>query len=423
MRICFGWHQDAARYGVAGTVPKSIGVPPSSAADVLALRTNFELTQNKGYMVVGEATARVVECARSESALVDIRRLVETVSSVFEAAAMLNENFDILVLGMAYELRPGVDYTAVVNMLRHVKIPIVVLGLSVEDLALRPEDVHPSAIGLATVLNERAALFGVRALSTQRWLANLGLLNAIPLGCPSIHLYSNSVLSISPPDAEPGEQLFATGGYLFRDRERTKQLVQLFRGTRANYVLQDEVFYLPSSVLARMTFSAARMEFGAEEINAIARQEIDLALPFQRYFMFDDMNCWRQCLSWHDVYVGDRFHGAVAALQAGIPAVVICKDVRSLELASFYDLPALSMEEATDIGLRGILLGLLSNTALQRMKETYCIRNETLAARLREVGLQLVGDQRSSPPVICAAPAFGDPAHNRAQRSDVAPGI
>ena len=133
----------------------------------------------------------------------------------------------------------------------------------------------------------------------------------------------------------------------------------------------------------------ARREFAAEDINALAEREFGYRPPFARYFFFDDMHAWRQNLSWHDIYVGDRFHGTVVALQAGRPAVVICRDVRSEEIASYYDLPALSLEDATSLGLEGVIEEQLSSSRIARMKNMFARREQEFRGKIEDCGLRL----------------------------------
>lgn len=388
-RICFGWQPDTTRYGSANALPYTLGLPPSNSEAARSRRDAFDLTSNKGFIVVGEATARLFDCNPHDSALMDLRQLARSSQSAGDIAKVLEENFDVLVLGTAYELRPGVEYSQIVQVLEALHIPIVVFGLSVEDLDLRASDMHESVMAFARLLNDRAALFGVRAESTNTWLERNGMSNGVPLGCPSVHLFPKSLMDMRAPSRAAGEMLFATGGYLLRNQQRTSMLTQLFADNRTSYIVQDEVFELSDDELDKIPFHAARGEFDAPAMANAVRKATGIDLPFSRYFMFDDMNAWRQCLSWHDVYIGDRFHGAITAMQAGIPAVIISKDVRSKELAAFYDLPSLSLELALELGLERIVGEFLAEDVLGRMKQTFHRRSAALADELNRVGLSL----------------------------------
>ena len=41
----------------------------------------------------------------------------------------------------------------------------------------------------------------------------------------------------------------------------------------------------------------------------------------------------------YDLYLGTRLHGAIAALNAGVPALLFCHDSRTLEAAEFCGIP------------------------------------------------------------------------------------
>jgi len=387
--LCFGWHLDATRYSLGSPVPLASGLPPSNSTDPGKMRHAFALTANKGYLVIGEATARLFVCDPDSSSVLDLRRYAELAESPQQLAARLDRQFDMLVLGLAYEINPCSQYRRLVELLECLTIPIVALDLSVADADLAPAAMDDSVMRLARLLSERAALFGVRALSTRDWLARHGIGRAVALGCPSMYLYPRSVMEISPPAGGLRDLLFATGGYLLRHPARARDFARLFEPVRAHYILQDEIFELSDLQLQSLRYVDARREFSAETVNALAERDFGFCPPFKRYFFFDDMHAWRQNLCWHDVYIGDRFHGTVVALQVGRPAVVICRDVRSEEIASYFDLPALSLAEAISLGLEGVVEQHLSEARIDRMKNRYAQREREFRREIERCGLRL----------------------------------
>jgi hypothetical protein len=388
-RICFGWHADTTRFSLTGPVPLAIGMPPSNRVGVDDLRRSFRLTANKGFMVVGEATARLFECDPEASTVLDLRRYAHLPEGAARLAADLNRHFDVLVLGLAYEINPSSRYDRLADLLERVEIPIVALDLSVAEETLSPPDLDPSVMRLVRLLSERATLFGVRALSTQRWLERHGVGGGVPVGCPSLYLYPDAILGMEPAQISLRHARLATGGYIFRKPERARRLATLFAGTRTDYILQDEIFSLDDAQLQRLRYVDARREFDARDVNRLAEREFGYRLPFERYFFFDDMSSWRQNLVWHDAYVGDRFHGAVVAMQAGRPTVVICRDVRSEELAAFYEMPALSLDEALVLGLERVLEERLAAGSVERMKAAFARRLAQFEAQIETCGLKL----------------------------------
>jgi hypothetical protein len=388
-RICFGWHADTTRFSLATAVPLALGMPPSNRTRPGELRDAFRLTHNKGFIVIGEAAARLFECDRDASTVLDLRRYAELDESAAALAARLDAQFDALVLGLAYEINPSSRYDRLADLLEQVRIPIIALDLSVADDTLSPADVDPSVMRLVRVLSERSALFGVRAFSTQRWLERNGMSGGVPVGCPSMYLYPDAILDMVPPAIRLDRARLATGGYIFQKPERARGLAQLFAGTHTTYVLQDEIFSLTDRQLGGLRYIDARREFVVDDLNDLAEREYGGRFPFARYFFFDDMNAWRQCLAWHDAYVGDRFHGSVVAMQAGLPTVVICRDVRSRELASYYDLPAVTLEDALAVGLQRVFDDELAPARLDRMKTSFAHRLDEFRANVETCGLRL----------------------------------
>lgn len=388
-RLCFGWHIDVTRHSLSTPLPLALGVPPSNSDRPEDMRRSFSLTSNKGYLVIGEATARLFDCDPDASTMLDLRRFAELPESPKALARRLNSQFDAVVLGLAYEINATSRYGRLVDLLEHLTIPIVTLDLSVADVAVSPAGMHESVMRLARVLSERSALFGVRAFSTQEWLERHGINRAIPVGCPSMYLYPQALMSMSRPSIAVGKTLFATGGYLFGTASRALDISKLFEKNKANYILQDEIFLLSSEQFGTLRYMDWRREFSADRVNDLAEQKLGRRPPFKRYFFFDDMHAWRQCLSWHDIYIGDRFHGAVVAMQAGIPSVVICRDVRSLEIAEYYNLPAVSLDEALSFGIEKIVEEKLSQSAVDRMKSKYGQRLAAFRREIEKCGLRL----------------------------------
>jgi hypothetical protein len=250
--------------------------------------------------------------------------------------------FDRLVLPMAYEIAPDVDYTRLVQVLAAIRIPIVTLGLGIACDPQTPLTALPKSVAdLLAVLDGRAALFGVRADVTRDWLHRHGFSRAVALGCPSLHLYPHKILRLEPPPAPPDRLSCLTGGYLLRDAERGRALSQFFAGACATYVLQDELFVDGVFGEDAVLLDDPRHEVDAAVLNEAVERIHGYRPSFRRYHYFDSLDAWRCCAAAHHVFIGDRFHGSVVALQTGAPAILFLKDVRARELAEFYGIPRL----------------------------------------------------------------------------------
>ena len=54
---------------------------------------------------------------------------------------------------------------------------------------------------------------------------------------------------------------------------------------------------------------------------------------------------WFDIIGAHDFVIGARLHGCIAALIQGVPAVLVPRDLRMMELADFYNIPTASIED------------------------------------------------------------------------------
>jgi polysaccharide pyruvyl transferase WcaK-like protein len=54
---------------------------------------------------------------------------------------------------------------------------------------------------------------------------------------------------------------------------------------------------------------------------------------------------WFDIIGAHDFVIGARLHGCIAALIQGIPALLVPRDLRMMEMAEFYNIPTVSIEE------------------------------------------------------------------------------
>jgi hypothetical protein len=55
--------------------------------------------------------------------------------------------------------------------------------------------------------------------------------------------------------------------------------------------------------------------------------------------VYGDTGQWREALEGFDFAIGTRFHGTMAALHAGVPAMLLAHDTRTLEMARLLALP------------------------------------------------------------------------------------
>src|SRR5690606_16374106 len=63
---------------------------------------------------------------------------------------------------------------------------------------------------------------------------------------------------------------------------------------------------------------------------------------------------WYDEIGKYDFVLGARLHGCIAALNQGIPAVMIARDIRVEEIAAFFKIPFIRYSEVQDLSIEEI---------------------------------------------------------------------
>ncbi len=254
-------------------------------------------------------------------------------------AARINEEFDHFVVPLANAFRP--DFVRplgnLTELIEQLTIPVTVVGVGSQAALSLPTDAvdevdEPTRRFVAAVL-ERSASIGVRGEFTRDHLVRLGFpASAVDvIGCPSLYLHGrdhavtkkvdrltdDSPLALNLTPEVPGIGAFAT-----EQAERHPNLVYLGQDKR----------------------DLALLLWGVEPVVEDPLVPVHLDHPLYRQgrqAMFVDTWTWYDFLAERDFAYGTRFHGNVAALLAGTPAMLLAHDSRTLELARYHRMPSI----------------------------------------------------------------------------------
>lgn len=360
-------------------LPNTSGIQHGTTEKLLGLRDTHSLTSNRGNIIHAEAPSRIFSCKRRRSAFANLG----TLHRIFGARVgeRLSKHFDLLVLSAANFISEKKELVRLRDALNAIgdAVPMVVLGAGMQG---QPElsQMHPSVQEVLDIYNKRALVFGVRGLQTEAWLHKNGFTNARALGCPSMFVFPSSILSIKQEVAvQAGEQAnVMMAGYLTvkggRNYDRGVKLAKAIQSVRGSYVFQDEFFAYGDIIDERGSFNDATCTGNRDHLNALLSKATGVPLCLSNYYYFSESSAWRQAALMHDVYIGDRFHGGVAALQAGRPGIFLSHDNRVAELTDFFDLPRMTTDELISEGVAKAIKTRLTPEAIARFKETYVKR-------------------------------------------------
>ena len=412
-KIAFFGTFSHSRYVYTGSLEEIDGMPRSPGTDYNAIMELYERTGNKGNMIHGEAPGRIFQMDRGASCYVSVEALDNDLNwDAQRIADELSKRFDLVVYSTANAVRPNVDPGCTAEVLDRLRCQFVVLGMGMQnDLPTNTESLHPNLVSLLGVCNRKASVFGVRGHKTESWLRSVGFDRAVALGCPSMFVYPKNILGIQAPDPLKVKAA-STAGYIHGRVPRSTFLVKLFEGFDTHYVMQEEMPILKSLGLLGDDpdlYNDATGEIRKETIANVLEHVHRRKMPFSSYRWFQDPNAWRMFVSLTDFYLGDRLHGGVAALQTGVPALLLSEDQRVSEIADFFAIPKLTVEEGRDHSLQEILSTRLNAGSLSAMKELYLQRFRNFENTFKSVDIPLAITKSMNGVATESRPAFLQP--------------
>jgi len=259
----------------------------------------------------------------------------------FASPEEINERYDAYVLPMANAFRPEFEavlgrYTA---LIRRLKIPCIVVGVGAQaglDLAeLRGAPMDATVKDFASAVLDRSPAIGVRGEHSRDYLNRLGF-NAIDIiGCPSM-FFCGAEFSVLVKRPEDSMGLIAVNHGPGAD------------AASAGFARSILASYPNSTFIAQETANA-------QAWSAIVSEKSSLGQP-HRVRHFREIAPWLAFMRTRSFSIGTRIHGNIAALLAGVPAVVIVHDSRTREIARHHRIPHLLAGTVTaDSELEAIL--------------------------------------------------------------------
>ena len=260
----------------------------------------------------------------------------------------INEKYDAYICPLADAFRDDFreklkNYAAFFDKL---KIPVVICGVGLR--AKRTDDILATTYSfdeevkrfVSAAINKSATL-GLRGRHTGEYLKKLGFIEEkdyTVLGCPSwyihgryfphintpkINLSSNVAININPRAGEKANR--------FLDLTLRRYKNSIFVGQSKD---DFETFYYGVSHYERNIYYPNHATHYVFEEN-------------RGRFYLSAMQ-WIKELSRYEFCIGNRLHGTIAALLAGVPSVLILSDVRSAEIAEYFGIPVIEEKQLSE---------------------------------------------------------------------------
>jgi len=224
-----------------------------------------------------------------------------------------------------------VDWSPLVRALGQLTLPLVVVSLGCNGpVGATPEEVvsglSPQLIAFVRFLGVRAVSIGTRGLVTARVLRLLGVENHAVVGCPSYFLHGAG-RRVNEVSADAEGPVLAGG--LFANAEDRD----------VHFMLQSELGLIETLAGSRITHLAKISELRARYPGYL-RTLLQAGLAGRLEFFVNPAAWRRRILDLKPaVSVGTRVHGAIQALNSGVPAFVTAGDLRAREMCELFGIP------------------------------------------------------------------------------------
>lgn len=210
-------------------------------------------------------------------------------------------------------------YDNIILFLKQIKKPIVVAGLGANSFNGYDSEFHKKLpTELVSFLCNISALtktIGVRGEYTADVLSKIGIDNVRVIGCPSYY------------ERGPDRKI------ILKKWDNISNIAcssgvsrKIFNSEMVEVYLQDES---ERDFIATIAFGAE----GKYDWKAIRK------LKLQKFKVFSSIDNWKKELAKNDLFIGMRVHGAILAINSGVPAVVMNGDSRAREICSFFNMP------------------------------------------------------------------------------------
>lgn len=282
--------------------------------------------------------------ATDDAELVSNGTLSERVVPQSGDAARINREFDHFVVPLANAFRPDFEdrLSRLADLVEGLSIPVTVTGIGaqaphgqgIESL----EPISATVKRFVGAVLDRSASIGVRGEFTRSYLLSLGFpeTSVDVIGCPSLFLHGRDfrvdkrveqISADSPLALNLTPEVKGIGAFATAQAERHPHLT---------YVGQDA--HDLRLLLWGTPFPHVHDPLVPVHLEHPIYQQ-------DRMRLFLDTWTWYDFMATQDFAYGTRFHGNVAALLGGTPALLLAHDSRTLELAEYHQMPYTVMPE------------------------------------------------------------------------------
>ena len=254
-----------------------------------------------------------------------------------ETIEQINDKYDLIIYPMAnfFGIEFCSDTTNLVSIFSRIKIPVFIIACGVQLKRIEDMDelIHaiasPASRFIETIY-KTGGEFALRGHCSKDFFNSLGYKSAVVTGCPSLFQLGRD-FQVAVSNFSRQEIVPIINGDMISFEAILKDSVKSCFISQDTYgeMLYNQDYFSHMSIMKDIRFVK---NYGFYIADLISEDRIK---------MFADMSEWFNFIIAHDFNfsLGKRIHGSVMSILAGIPAMLIAIDVRTQEIAEFFDIP------------------------------------------------------------------------------------
>jgi hypothetical protein len=302
---------------------------------------------NTGNMFIGHGLFNSLDC------------LEKTSHPGFDALPPeeFHEHFDWLFVPASNFLNVSSDFQVHYDYFSRTKVPILCFGLGSQLLPGQDITLKPGTESLIRLFAERASSIGVRGAFTAEVLEKMGIRNVTVTGCPSLLGLGGAQIDRLLANRASLDKLAVSFSNNVRRYAIDPNALTATENSLFYLATKLNSFYILQNELPEIELTAAMSGGNSDEITLAlnrVRSQFDVRHPDKatddflkwRLRIFFSVAGWVGCMTTMTAAVGSRFHGNVAALLAGTPALFLAHDMRTRELCEFLHVPYVLIDRA-----------------------------------------------------------------------------
>lgn len=256
----------------------------------------------------------------------------------------LPDELDTLLLSMSNFISPFSEVGYLCDEIEKRNISnIVMVGAGAQAYDYSEKIIlSPGTMRFLNLLSERSQTIGVRGYFTAEVLASFGIKNVEVIGCPTAFWHDRRPMK--SPDTLKRLAVHCTPLGYYRDKVGALFAHGLKHDAR--YVVQSEKWIMP---LIDPKAAELRAELDTDQTIAYYSLKhadaADIENWLKKSLIYFGMSDWIEAMQSFDFVYGSRFHGNMAAIQAGTPALNMPFDTRTRELCEYLNLPHIPLVE------------------------------------------------------------------------------